>query len=335
MYFVQSLIFVFFAIQQDTTFVLSQNVRSHTTSVSSRNLFRPLSNVTDEDSSRTFYSEIMIYKAAVCDADWWPAGDSDPYIVVKINDQECGTTTMKEGTNNPTWYEVISCKNYPFKSSSPSKITFYAYDDDSLGTLGDDFIGSGSVVIDTNRGDYDHSVKLRNGNCNGDGTLNFRIHLTDVTPPTAPPTPLPTAPPTPLPTAPPTPLPTFTTEIKIYRASVCDADPLVAGDSDPYVKVKIGNQHCGKTSVKSGTNNPTWNEVISCKNYQFNSASPPRITFDAYDSDGWGTGGDDFIGSGSIVIDTKSGDYDGDVKLHKQDCNEDGRLYFSIHLKQV
>merc|ERR1711884_431587 len=102
-----------------------------------------------------------------------------------------------------------------------------------------------------------------------------------------------------------------------------------------HIKVKIGNEHCGKTSVKSETNNPTWNEVISCKNYQFNSSSPPRITFEAYDQDSLFTWGDDFIGSGSIVIDTKSGDYDGNVKLHKQDCDEDGILYFRIHLKQV
>merc|ERR1712029_646826 len=71
----------------------------------------------------------------------------------------------------------ISCMQYPFSSMGNPMITLEAYDEDYDE---DDMIGSGSVAIVTNPGDYDLTLDLKNGNCNygsEDGKIWFRVHV--------------------------------------------------------------------------------------------------------------------------------------------------------------
>lgn len=141
--------------------------------------------------------------------------------------------------------------------------------------------------------------------------------------------------------------PMFFAEVTVRRARVCDADITSgftpgSGDSDPYVDVRIhinGSEHeCDKTSTIDNTNDPEWNEIISCSNVQFQATDRVLISFDAYDDDSWLNGGPDFIGTGVIAVNPIGGDFSSRVPLAYGNCNEDGadgHLFFSVHLNEV
>lgn len=151
----------------------------------------PTFQVTYEPSPIPFtyvYAEVLVKKAQVCDADYNLAGKSDPYVIVKIihhgTERECGQTTMKSGTHDPVWNELISCKVIQFKSIDSPSIKIDAWDDDSGLTGGDDFIGtSGPMPIRKGKDEYSGSVRLVHGDCNrgsSSGDLHYTIFVKHV-----------------------------------------------------------------------------------------------------------------------------------------------------------
>jgi len=132
-------------------------------------------------------------------------------------------------------------------------------------------------------------------------------------------------------------LPVYYTDVEIYDASVCDLDSWGFGDTDTYVVVKISlngepYQDCGTTEMKSNTNNPTWNEVISCSNIHFTASDATKILFEAHDDDHYY---DDIIGYASTLIDT-NGTLDETLQLEDGECqNEESNIRFKIHLNQI
>jgi hypothetical protein len=45
---------------------------------------------------------VIVRSGKVKDEDWWPAGDSDPYVEVRLGGLFCRTNIV-EGDNTPTW----------------------------------------------------------------------------------------------------------------------------------------------------------------------------------------------------------------------------------------
>ena len=76
------------------------------------NILYPTANLSEPNHDCCmFFAEVMVLRASVCHADSWGAGDSDPYVSVRISindsDHECDRTTTKSETNNPTWNEMM------------------------------------------------------------------------------------------------------------------------------------------------------------------------------------------------------------------------------------
>jgi len=145
--------------------------------------------------------------------------------------------------------------------------------------------------------------------------------------------------PTANPNPPPSDGPMFFAEVTVQRASVCDADSAGGGYSDPYVDVRIhindSEHECGKTSTIDETNDPAWDETISCSNVQFQATDRVLISFYAYDDDSFLSGGPDFIGTGVTAVNPNGEDFAGHVPLAYGNCNENGQLYYSVQLNEV
>jgi len=134
--------------------------------------------------------------------------------------------------------------------------------------------------------------------------------------------------------------PMFFAEVTVRRASVCQADTWGGGYSDTFINIRIFKNGevqagCGTTTTINDTNDPVWEEMISCSNVQFQATDRILITFDAYDGDSGFNGSADFIGTGSIAVTPSGVDFNGDVKLEHGDCDENGHLEYRIELKQV
>jgi len=134
----------------------------------------------------------------------------------------------------------------------------------------------------------------------------------------------------------------FFAEVTILRATVCDADYLGGGASDSYIDVRIHvndeDHECGKTSTIDNTNNPEWNEDISCSNYPFQATDRVLISFHAYDDDSSVIAVTNFIGTGITAVNPMGEDFEGRVTLEYGNCNEIGEvghLFFNVHLREV
>jgi len=80
---------------------------------------------------------VTIVKASgLKDRDW--AGDSDPYVIVKLNGNQCDScrTATVDNSNSPSWNHEI---NFDI-SSQKDKLTFDVYDDDTAAM--DDALGT-------------------------------------------------------------------------------------------------------------------------------------------------------------------------------------------------
>ena len=79
------------------------------------------------------YFRVGGYASNLADHDWGAAGQSDPYMEVVAEAVDGYTekkeTSVKGGTNNPTWYNELK-----FSERIWSKITVKILDDDGLGS---------------------------------------------------------------------------------------------------------------------------------------------------------------------------------------------------------
>ncbi|KAI9219854.1 C2 domain-containing protein [Blastocladiella britannica] len=97
----------------------------------------------------------------------------------------------------------------------------------------------------------------------------------------------------------------------IAAKDLIDADGL-GNRSDPYVKIKCGRKE-KKTSVKSGTQNPTWNETYEISTQGL--FSEHDLVFELWDSD---LVFDDALGSAVVPLeDLKNGPRDAWLGLQK------------------
>merc|ERR1712129_471004 len=167
----------------------------------------------------------------------------------------------------------ISCSNV-LKTTDRVLISFDAYDDDSGLNGGPDFIGEGDIGLNPNGEEHSGRVTLAHGNCDENGHLFYTISYITANP---------TANVNSLVNSLTFDSRMFFAVVTVQRALVCDADSSGGGYSDPYVDVRIhindSEHECVKTTALVETNDPEWDEPISCSNVQFQATDKVWISF--------------------------------------------------------
>ena len=177
------------------------------------------------------------------DTDSWLAGDPDPYVEIKAitsnGDRYIKKTSHKQGTRNPVWNEklVFSIKEWQF-------FRIRVWDND---LFFDDPMGMSRTVPLQHVASFTTRSRIycANTGCNRYISYNYRL------------------------------LPTFTGALQVkvrYARNLPDTDPIL-NNPDPYVVVEAFTSDTSstsrRTSVKRGTTNPTWNEVLCISGREF------------------------------------------------------------------
>ena len=178
------------------------------------------------------------------DTDSWLSGDPDPYVEIKAitsnGDRYIKKTSHKQGTRNPTWNEklVFSIKEWQF-------FRIRVWDND---LFFDDPMGMSETVPLHYVASFTTRYRTYCTNTDCDRYISYSYRL----------------------------VPKFTDctlRVKVrYARNLSDTDPIL-NNPDPYVVVEAFTSDTSstsrRTSVKRGTTNPTWNEVLCMSGREF------------------------------------------------------------------
>jgi len=105
------------------------------------------------------------------DEDWW-GGHSDPYVQVLLDSTEIFSTSWKDGTGSPDWYESHTC----LVNKSVTNLKFIVWDNDP-GKL-DDKLGSKVFSAwDVSRGTQSGWHSLTAGDGGSGGSIQLTVEF--------------------------------------------------------------------------------------------------------------------------------------------------------------
>ena len=236
------------------------------------------------------------YARNLPDTDPW-LNDPDPFVKVTAVSSTGGKyyrqTSNRGGTQNPTWNEWLYTNDREWQF-----FRVQIWDDDSGLTGDDDVISmSQTVVIQPGFHTIKHCVDT---SCNGYLWFDYRM------------------------------LTLVQARLKVYiryARNLPDTDPWL-NDPDPYVRITAlrssGSTYVKSTSVKGGTEDPTWNDW-----FDFSECRWASFQIQIWDDDSGLTGADDDMSNLETVI-VQPGHHSWQKHCAENSCN--GYLWYDYNL---